>query len=207
LSEHEQRAMAEERAAQDIGDELQLMTAIAQGNQRAFEALYDRFAATLNALCLRVLGPAGDAEAVLSEVFLELWQHADRFVPERGSLTAYVTLLARSRAIDRLRAETSRSAAQSRLRQIQSIEQPLTQMDPSRAAVAGEDQQWVRSALAGLSEQQRRSLELAYFDGLSHREISEQMQRPLGSVKTDIRRGLFRLRAAMRSRSAGREAS
>ena len=128
-------------------------------------------------------------------------------MPERGSLTAYVTLLARSRAIDRLRAETSRSAAQSRLRQIQRIEQPLTQMDPSRAAVADEDQQWVRSALAGLSDQQRQSLELAYFAGLSHREISEQMQRPLGSVKTDIRRGLFRLRAAMRSRSAGREAS
>jgi RNA polymerase sigma-70 factor (ECF subfamily) len=200
--------MADEQAAQDI-DDVQLMAAVAQGDQRAFEALYDRFAATLNALCLRILGPAGDAEAVLSEVFLELWQHADRYVPERGSLTAYVTLLTRSRAIDRLRAETSRAAAQARLRiqQVHDSSAPLAQTDPSRAVAADEDQQWVRAALAGLSDAQRRSLELAYFDGLSHREISEQMKRPLGSVKTDIRRGLLRLRAAMRSRSAGREAS
>jgi RNA polymerase sigma-70 factor (ECF subfamily) len=187
----------------------QLMAAIARGDEQAFAALYDQFAPCLHAVCLRILGRAGDAEAVLSDVFWELWRHAERFDPERGSLTAYVTLLARSRAIDRLRSEASRTAAQTRLRtrQLEQVAQQPGQGDPTGAAVAEEDSQWVRSALEGLSETQRRTLELAYFEGLTHREIAEKLQRPLGSVKTDIRRGLFRLRAAMRSRSAGREAS
>jgi RNA polymerase sigma-70 factor, ECF subfamily len=187
--------------ALDMQTDEALLAAVARRDEDAFRQLYDRNSPTLHAVCLRVLRRPHDAEAVLSDVFWEVWHHAERYNPNRGSARTYLVMLARSRAIDRLRAESGRQSCEGRFCQGRENEIAEWQHgeDPARLAIADENSRLVAAALEELTVAQRQALQLPYFDGLTHREIAAQLGAPLGSVKTHIRTGLARLGRALRT--------
>lgn len=172
------------------------MKGIATRDDTALRKVYERHAALVMTVCVRVLRDRGEAEDVLVDVFWELWDRFDRFDVERGTLRTYLTTLARSRAIDRRRALSSRGAGRT-----QSLEQTPPAVAHSPGPVAGvindEHHQLVRQALDTLEPDQRKAIECAYYDGLTHSEIAEHLNKPLGSVKTYIRTGVNRLKAKL----------
>ena len=177
-----------------------LMAAVARRDEAAFRQLYDRYSPLLYAVSLRIVRRAHDAQAVLSDVFWELWRHAERYNPNRGGVRTYLVMLVRSRAIDRLRAESGWPGCdgdfyQSRENETREWEQAE---DPARLVIADENCRLVAAALEELSDAQQRALHLAYFEGLTHREIAEQLGAPLGTVKTHIRNGLSKLGRVLR---------
>jgi RNA polymerase sigma-70 factor (ECF subfamily) len=178
-----------------------LLARVAQRDEDAFRQLYDRYSPLLYAVCLRILRRPDDAQAALSDAFWEVWHHAQRYNPNRGTARTYLVMLVRSRAIDRLRAESGRHVVETEF--CQSREPDLAEWqqdeDPARLAIAEENSRLMAAALEELSTAQRRALQLAYFDGLTHREIAERLGAPLGSVKTHIRTGLARLGRALRT--------
>jgi len=181
-------------------DDPTLLAAVAAGEAEAMAALFDRHAATLLALCVRILRDRAAAEEVVSDVFFELWRRPERYDAARGSGVGYLIRLTRSRAIDRLRAGRSdrlHLASTTDDRSGETSSDPLDPTEPHAAMLQGQIETHVRGALAGLSPGQRHALELAYFGGLSHSEVAETLGEPLGTVKSRIRQGLARLREAL----------
>lgn len=188
-------------------EDLATILAVASGDRSAFGALYDRYAGTVLALCLRVLGDRAEAEEVVGDVFWQVWREADRFDPSRGNVIAWLTTLARTRAIDRRRAVGRRSAWV--------VPDAVGDGDPPRSerlagdadpledAVVAERGVKVRRALATLAPDQRRAVELNFFDGLSHSEIADALREPLGTIKTRIRAGLMKLKETLGGELAG----
>ncbi len=174
------------------------MAAVSDGDKTAFTQLYDRHVPMVYALCLKIMRRESDAEAVVSDVFLEVWRKPGNFDTSRGSFRTYLLTLTRSRAIDRWRAAATRLkktleasvAVESRSHQFEEFE-------PSHVVQTRERSVAVREAIQQLDEPQRETLRLAYFEGLTHREISERLDMPLGTVKTRIRHGLQRLRLSL----------
>jgi RNA polymerase sigma-70 factor (ECF subfamily) len=162
----------------------------------ALACLYDLYAARLLGLAARILGDTGEAEEVLQEVFLFVWRAAATFDPARGSVLAWLLVATRSRAIDRLR--TRRPAARAGLTRVDRIpDKP----DPSDVEADSATREWetlCRAAIAELPPEQRLALELAYFEGLTHQEISQKTSTPLGTVKTRVRLGLMKLKDRIR---------
>ena len=189
-----------EQALDTQSDEA-LMAAVSQRDEGAFRQLYDRYSPILFAVCLRILRRSHEAEALLSDVFAEVWRHAERFNPNRGSVRTYLVMLVRSRAIDRLRAESGRHLCEAEFYQTRQNEVAEWQQDedPARLAIADENGRLVAAALEELSAVQQRALQLAYFDGMTHREIAAQLGAPLGTVKTHIRNGLAKLGRVLRT--------
>jgi RNA polymerase sigma-70 factor (ECF subfamily) len=182
-----------------ISDE-QLMGAIGRREEAALELLYDRYAPAVYALLVRMLRCPSQAEAVLSQVFWEIWDKAQRFNPERGSPRTYILTLARSRALDRIRAQSLQVRKEHeavRQRQWELLDRQA-KLNPSESTIGAEDRQLVRAAIKELSREQQQVLHLAYFEGLTHQQMSERLNMPLGTVKTNIRRGLTVLRQALR---------
>jgi RNA polymerase sigma-70 factor (ECF subfamily) len=182
--------------AEDAG----LLRAVARGDEAAFARVYDRYGAILLGLMLRILRSRPEAEDVLQEVFLQVWQQARSFDPARGRAFTWLATLARSRAIDRLRALDSRDRAAQRSAEdgkLPAAEQPGW---AEEEAIRAERAEAVRAALAELPEEQRQVLVLAYLDGMSQSEIAAAKNQPLGTVKTRTRTGLKRLSEALRSR-------
>jgi len=174
-----------------------LMARVEARDADALAELYDRHAGRLLALARRVLGDSGEAEEVLQEVFLFVWRSAASFDPARGSALTWLLIVTRSRAIDRLR--TRRGGSRPEVRSLEDLAEPPASEDDVEANTTG--RQWetlCRSAVRELPEDQRRALELAYFDGLTHQEIAERTATPLGTVKTRVRLGLMKLRERMR---------
>ena len=173
-------------------DELdsELLRAVARGDEAAFARVYDRYAPILLGLMLRILRSRPEAEDVLQEVFLQVWQQARSFDPARGRAFTWLATLARSRAIDRLRAVDSRERAAQR-----SAEdgQP-----PAAESQRWADEEAIRAERAELPEEQRQVLVLAYLDGMSQSEIAAAKNQPLGTVKTRTRTGLKRLSDTLR---------
>lgn len=164
------------------------------GDASAFAALYEGAAPRIYGLVCRILGDVHQAEEVTQEVFLELWQTSSRFDPGRGSALSWVMTLAHRRAVDRVRSSEAgrrRDATDVELRRTTPYDQTVA------AAHASLEAQTVRTALATLPVQQRQALELAYFGGHSHSEISRMLKVPLGTAKTRIRDGLIRLRVTL----------
>jgi RNA polymerase sigma-70 factor, ECF subfamily len=162
----------------------------------ALAELYDRYASRLMGLAQRIVGDTGEAEEVLQELFLWVWRSAGSFDASRGSVIAWLLVATRSRAIDRVRAR--RPAARAGLRSVDAVPDAP---GPQDVEADSADRQWARlcrSAISELPEDQRRTLELAYFEGLTHQEISEQTGTPLGTVKTRVRLGLMKLRDRVR---------
>ena len=164
-----------------------VLDSVRRGDARALEELYRRHSSRLHALLLRMLRETADAEEVLQETFVDAWKRAREYAASRGSVEAWLITIARSRAIDRLR---NRGA---RLRLVKQTEQ-LALAEPAQPGPADvQAQTRLRRALGTLPPEQRRAIELAYWDGLSQSEISRETGDPLGTVKTRVRLGLQRL--------------
>jgi len=190
----------------DSRDDRTLMNGLAEGDTRALQALFDRHSGQVMALCLRILRDRARAEEVTGDVFWELWDRADRYRPDRGAPLAYVLTVARSRAIDRLRsarredptgsaADVAEGSADGAGAAVGGM--AMRDAGPFESAATSELSGRVRRALAGLSEAERRAVEMSFFDGLSHGEIASALSEPLGTIKSRIRQGLLRLRDAL----------
>jgi RNA polymerase sigma-70 factor (ECF subfamily) len=166
------------------------MARIARGDDRAFAEIYDHLAPMVYGIVLRIVRDPAQAEEVTQEAFVELWRQSGRFDSARGGLRGWAVMIARRRAVDRVRSEQSR-----RDRQLRHAAAPAGAPDsPPDAVIESLERDRARRVLAQLGEAHRRALELAYFDGLTHVEIAERLGVPLGTVKTRIRDGLIRLR-------------
>jgi len=170
--------------------EPELLARAGRGDADALEALYRRHAPRAMGVALRVLRERSDAEEVLQETFMEVWKRAREYTPLRGSVEAWLLTIARTRAIDRLRSR----AARGRMVEAKSAE-PLESGPslPDALSSAAQDARRVLSALEALPAEQRRALELAYWEGLSQTEIAERTGQPLGTVKTRVRLALAKL--------------
>jgi RNA polymerase sigma-70 factor (ECF subfamily) len=184
---------------QTDAEDAELLRAVARGDEAAFARVYDRYSAILLGLLLRILRSRAEAEDVLQEVFLQVWQQARSFDPARGRPFTWLVTLSRSRAIDRLRAVDSRDRAAQRSAE----DAPPDAAPQGRAdedAIRAERAEAVRDALGELPEEQRQVLVLAYLEGMSQSEIAAAKNQPLGTVKTRTRAGLKKLSEALRAR-------
>jgi RNA polymerase sigma-70 factor (ECF subfamily) len=175
--------------------DLELIERIRGGEQAALDLLYRRYSSPVYSLVWKVLQNAEETEDVALDVFWQVWRQAERYDPARGAPPAWIFTLARSRAIDRLRARSRRED-----RTI-SIDDPGLNFDPldenaspDQVVSFRQSRDAVRAAMANLSAVQREAIELAFLKGLTHVEIAERLGQPLGTVKTRIRQGLIRLR-------------
>jgi RNA polymerase sigma-70 factor (ECF subfamily) len=180
-----------------------LVARAAGGDERALGLLYDRYGAVLYAVAYRVVGGRADAEEVVVDAFAQVWRDAPRFEAGRGSVAGWLTTIARSRALDLVRARSRReravgAAAATADRQDAPPAMGDLLADPAASLDQDERRRQVRRALDGLSPSQRQAIELAYFEGLSQSEIAERLQQPLGTVKTRVRLGMQKLREALR---------
>ena len=162
----------------------------------ALGILYDRHSARLMGLAQRILGDTGEAEEVLQEVFLHVWKAAATFDPSRGPVLAWLLVATRSRSIDRLRSR--RPGQSARIRSLEEAPETASREDVEADAAGREWEAQCRAVIGELPEDQRRALELAYFEGLTHQEIAERTATPLGTVKTRVRLGLMKLRERIR---------
>jgi RNA polymerase sigma-70 factor (ECF subfamily) len=143
-----------------------------------------------------VLGDRALAEDVTQEVFVRLWEHPERFDPSRGALRAFLLAVTHSRAVERVRSEDAlrrRHEAAARRPDLRPGE------DPAQLVARSEEQHAVRAALHALPDDQRRAIEMAYYDGLSYREVAHECDEPEGTVKYRIRTGMRKMRAALRA--------
>ena len=173
---------------------------MARGDQGALAELYDRRARLVYSLALRILRERADAEDVVQEVFTQVWTQAGRYDPARGAVAAWMLTVARSRAIDRLRARTSRPEVAAEEHTVENTRDATVLQDLQLLSEEQVDR--IRSAVNELPQAQRAALELAYYEGLTHVEIAERLSEPLGTVKTRIRQSLIKLRESFARKPA-----
>lgn len=180
------------------GADLELVRRMAAGDESALGTLYDRYSPLLHSVVLRIVGDPGDAEEVLEDAFWQAWRQAGRYEESRGGLSTWLVMIARSRALDRVRSRR-------RVREERWDDLPPAAADPiddrsaspSDAAEGDELRRIVGRAVATLPPEQRQAVELAYFRGMSQTEIAEATGQPLGTVKTRARLALQKLREAL----------
>ena len=176
-----------------------LMRRLLQRDVGAFEELYDRHSRLVYALVLRILQQTATAEEVVQDVFLQLWRNTALYDGSRGPFVPWLLTVARSRALDQLRLNSERQ----RRREDQTDELPPLVAIPDFEGSLDEKRRAtrVRELMNSLHPQQRRAIELAYFEGLSHSEIANALKEPLGTVKSWIRNGLLRLKEGLQTAS------
>ncbi len=178
------------------------MRRIADRDTAALAAFYDRYSALVMGVCLRVLHERADAEDLLVDIFEEVWERFERYDAKRANPLTYLMTLTRSRAIDRLRARPKQRPASLELGE------PNVAQNSMKTAAARPDgpmelmerRSLLDGAMQSLEPAQREAIEHAFFDGLSHSEIAAKLNKPLGTIKTQIRLGLIRLRDCLRNK-------
>lgn len=184
----------------DVSSDAALVQQLLRRDVRAFEQLYDRHSRIVYGLVLRILQQGSTAEEVVQDVFLQLWRNASQYQASRGPFVPWLLTLARNRALDTLRLKSERQRRREdqteELPQIAQVPQYEQALDEKRRAEV------VRSLMSSLSAPQKKAIELAYFEGLSHTEIAEVLHEPLGTVKSWIRNGLIRLKEGLRAQAA-----
>jgi len=175
--------------------DVELLHAVARGDEAALARLYDAYRVILFGLLVRILNSREEAEDVLQDVFIQVWRRAKDFDEKRGRPFTWLVTLTRSRAIDRLRQFGARQ------RLVTGAAQEQTEMvsDALSDTIKVAQRDTVRRALAELPEEQRTTLVLAYFDGLTQSEIAAQLNAPLGTIKTRMRSGIMKLRSLLGS--------
>jgi RNA polymerase sigma-70 factor, ECF subfamily len=166
---------------------------IAQGDQRALRECIDQFGSLVWSIARRLTRTRADAEDAVQEIFTDIWRSAGRFDPAQGSEKVFIATIARRRLIDRLRRLSNQGTTTS----TDEIDSSLTWADPGIHAETCAEAQTAARAVMQLRPEQRQVLELALLQGLSHSEIAETLQMPLGTVKTMMRRGLIQVRELM----------
>jgi RNA polymerase sigma-70 factor (ECF subfamily) len=187
------------RESSQVSPDATLVHRFLQRDVSAFEELYDRHSRIVYALVLRILQQASTAEEVVQDIFLQLWRNAAQYDGSRGPFVPWLLTLARNRALDQLRLKSERQ----RRCEAQTAELPPVTTVPDFEGSLDEKRRAkrVRELMASLNPQQKRAIELAYFEGLSHSEIANALKEPLGTVKSWIRNGLLRLRDGLRATS------
>lgn len=167
-----------------------LISQVAKGNESSLSELYDTTSRYVYGLAFRILADVAEAEEVTIEVFMQVWNKAAEYNPERSTPLSWLFMLTRSRAIDRLRSGAKRSKLEDSLE----MDIPTSDTNPEEATLAVERRELVRNALSKLTPQQRKAIELAYFYGLSQSEIAVRLRQPIGTVKSWMRFGMIKLR-------------
>lgn len=176
---------------------------MAAGDERALATLYDRFANLAFSLAFQILGDSADAEEAVADAFVQTWSSAGSFDPGRASVVAWLSMIVRTRALDRLRSRKRRSrvletaAAQSDAAEPTALPMGSPGTEPDRQAEQADLRERVYQSLASLPDNQRQVIEMAYFGGLSHSEIAAALNEPLGTVKTRVRAAMTKLRACL----------
>ncbi|MEV8585313.1 ECF RNA polymerase sigma factor SigK [Streptomyces sp. NPDC051180] len=169
----------------------ELMARVAQGDQDAFAAVFDRVSGPVLGVVRSVLRDPAQSEEVAQEVMVDLWRSAARYRSDRGTVLNWSLTLAHRRAVDRVRSE---QAASDRARRVALLDHTPAYDEVTEEVENRLDRERVRRCLRGLTERQRQSVTLAYYRGLTYREVAELLSLPLGTVKTRMRDGLIRLR-------------
>ncbi|MFJ8663515.1 ECF RNA polymerase sigma factor SigK [Streptomyces sp. NPDC093795] len=168
-----------------------LMKKVAEGDQEAFTGVFQAVSDPVFGMVSRVLRDRAMSEEVAQEVLVEVWRTAPRYDPGRGSVFAWVLTMAHRRAVDRVRSEQAASSREARV----ALLDRETEFDQVVEEVEARfEREAVRSCLRGLSELQRQSVTLAYYRGLTYREVAERLAQPLGTIKSRLRDGLMKLR-------------
>ncbi len=178
-----------------------LIARAADGDEHAMAVLYDRYGQVLYAVAYRIVGQRADAEEVVLDTFAQAWRDATRFEAARGSVAGWLTTIARSRALDLVRARSRRDRITASAAADRPDSPPAMggwRADPSSGVEHSERREQVQLALETLSPPQRRAIELAFFEGLSQSEIAELLKEPLGTIKTRVRLGMQKLRECLR---------
>ncbi len=168
-----------------------LLERVAEGDQRAFAELYDRVSPRVFGLIKRLLVDHAQSEEVTQEVFLEIWQTATRFDPNKGAATTWMLTMAHRRAVDRVRAS---QASRDRDTRIGIRDHNIEYDNVSETIEVRIEHERVERAMSRLTELQRQAVSLAYYGGYSHSEVAELLSVPIGTVKTRLRDGMIRLR-------------
>jgi len=175
------------------------MIRLADGDQSALEEIYSATRVKLFGICLRILGDQKEAEDALQDVYINLWQRADRYDPTRASPIAWLAAFARNRAIDRLRTGKVRGGAVP-------VEEaaPLPDETPLADALLIDAQQaaQIHKCLGALDDRTQGHIRAAFFEGRTYAQLAESADVPLGTMKSWIRRGLMRLRACLEASEA-----
>ena len=174
-------------------DEVELLRSISEGDRHAFSRFYDQYARLLFSIAFRILNDQKEAEDVLQEVFLQIWDKAGSYNPLLGKPGSWAVTLTRNKAIDYIRAHQRRSKL---------VEHAATEIaaNPATFAPANDSvhrpdhAELISSAVAELPADQRKAIEMAFFSGFTQNEISETLKEPLGTIKARIRRGMLKLR-------------
>lgn len=180
----------EERAA-----EHQLMQRIAQGDNQAFDEFNKQYRTLIFTTVYKVLNHHEDSQDVTNEVLMTMWKKAESYHPGKGSLVTWICTTSRNRAIDRIRSVQRRASLYDRYEQKLEAEIPERRTSGREEVYRSDARRVLQSAVVSLSPEQREVIEMAYFEGLTQRQIAERIDSPLGTVKARIRRGVERLRS------------
>lgn len=188
--------MAEERSKEFTSGE-QLLIAVAAHDLNAFELLYDEFSTVIYSVALNILKVPSDAEDVVQDVFVTIWNKAADFDPKHGSALTWVIVMTRRKAIDRYRSHSRKSQVLEEFKldatQTKSEDGELARLTSDIQTKAGE----LKEALTKINPDQREAIELAFINGLSHSEIARHLSEPIGTIKARIRRGVDSLRSLL----------
>ena len=178
----------------DLLPDTDLFQRTAAGDDQSLAELHRRYSGVLLATAMRVVNNARDAEEVVQEAFVQIWEKAGVFDASRGKPLTWAMTLTRNKAIDRLRRIQRRNRLHDDIEEEAHIWAHVAERNSADDAISHETHAIVRSAVIQLSDAQRRAIELAFFGGLTQHEIAEELEEPLGTVKARIRRGMMKLR-------------
>ena len=173
--------------------DVELLRRVASQDRDAFAEFYDRHATLVYSVACKILNDQADAEDVVQETFIQVWEKAAKFDPKLGKAASWAATMARNKAVDRIRSTQRRT----RLAEAAGAETAIAnECDATvNEEVFGHDKaQLIQTAIVTLPAEQRQAIELAYFSGLTQNEISEKLKQPLGTIKARVRRGLLKLR-------------
>ena len=185
LSDGEEQLRADRRAIE----------LAARGDVAALDQLYERYSRAIYSLALRIVSDRGDAEEVVQDVFTQVWRQSARYDSARASVAGWLLMMTRARAIDRLRARQSRPDAMAGDLLLANIE--TSAVSQEARVIDHQKTEALKQAIGTLSDVLRAPIELAYYEGLSHTAIAEQLGEPLGTIKTRMRSALAKLRGAL----------
>jgi RNA polymerase sigma-70 factor, ECF subfamily len=172
----------------------ELVYGLRSSQRQAIAVLYDRYAGLVYSIAYRILQNVQEAEDLTQDIFVKFWEH-DCYNPERGSLSSFLGLLTRSRAIDKIRQRTTANSFLARWQQ--AVTEESTFPSPLESATTAETQAKIQQAMAQIPAQQRQILELSYYQGLSHRQIAQSLNLTPGVVKSRLRQALTQLKTQL----------